>query len=353
MMVVSCESAIDGSIEAARAAGLRYVSDAAPGIRRRRSGSGFVYTSPDGDRVDDPETLSRIRSLAIPPAWTDVWICLSPRGHLQATGRDARGRKQYRYHAKWRSERDGTKYHRMAAFGRALPRIRERVEADLALPGLPRERVLATVVRLLETTGIRVGNPEYARTNGSYGLTTLRDKHVYINGANVRFAFRGKSGKKHAIDVHDQRLASIVRRCRDIPGYDLFQYVDDAGERRSIGSGDVNDYLRETAGEDFTAKDFRTWTGTVLAACAFRDLEPCASQAEAKRAAVSAIECVAAQLGNTPSVCRKSYIHPSVIESYLDGTLDQRLATPARCDGLTPAEGAVLALLEQEEATSR
>jgi DNA topoisomerase I len=339
--------------EAARAAGLQYVSDAAPGIHRRRSGSGFSYTSPDGDRVTDQQTLRRIRSLAIPPAWTDVWICPSPRGHVQATGRDAKGRKQYRYHPNWRSERDGTKYHRMAAFGRALPRIRARGESDLALPGLPRERVLAIVVQLLETTGIRVGNAEYARSNGSYGLTTLRDKHVQISGTTVRFAFRGKSGKKHAIDVRDRRLASIVRRCRDIPGYDLFQYFDDSGERRSIGSDDVNDYLRETTGEDFTAKDFRTWTGTVLAACALREMGPCTSQTEAKRAVVSAVESVAARLGNTPSVCRKSYIHPCVIDSYLEGTLDQRLACAVSCAGLTPAESAVLALLEQEAATSR
>jgi DNA topoisomerase-1 len=307
--------------ESAAAAGLRYVSDTGPGIRRKRSGSGFRYVGPDGRRITDGTALERIRKLAIPPAYTDVWICPSPDGHIQATGRDARGRKQYRYHPKWREARDETKFGRMVAFSEVLPKIRARVEADLARPGLPREKVLATVVRLLECTNIRVGNDEYARTNGSYGLTTLRDKHVEVSGGSLRFSFKGKSGKTHEVELSDRRLARIVRRCRDVPGEELFQYLDDDGRRQTIDSGDVNDYLREISGQEFTAKDFRTWAGTKLAVAALRELGPMATEREAKAAIVQAVDRVAGRLNNTRAVCRKYYIHPTVFETYLAGTM--------------------------------
>ena len=246
-------------VEAARAAGLRYVSDTNPGITRKRAGKGFTYTGPDGEKVRDKETLARIKALAIPPAWTEVWISPDEHGHIQATGRDAKGRKQYRYHARWREVRDETKFNRMVAFGKALPGIRKRVEKHLSLPGLPREKVLATVVRLLETTLIRVGNEEYARENKSFGLTTMRKQHVQVNGTELRFRFRGKSGRTHNVSVVDSRLAAVVKRCQDLPGQDLFEYVDDGGEMQDVDSADVNEYLREISGEDFTAKDFRTW----------------------------------------------------------------------------------------------
>jgi DNA topoisomerase-1 len=339
-------------VDSARAAGLRYVRDDAPGIRREREGDGFVYTSPDGGRVDDDETLRRIRSLAVPPAWTDVWICAAPRGHLQATGRDARGRKQYRYHPRWRAARDETKYERMLAFGRALPAIRERVEQDLRLPDMPREKVLATVVRLLETTLVRVGNEEYARANHSFGLTTMRYGHATTDGAEVRFHFRGKSGKSHHVGVRDRRVARIIRRLQDMPGQELFQYEADGGELRSVDSSDVNEYLREISGQEFTAKEFRTWAGTVLAALALDELEQFDSETQAKRNVVRAIESVAERLGNTPAVCRKCYIHPAVIESYMDGeTLRMLRERAAELDleagGRPPHEAAVLALLEE------
>jgi DNA topoisomerase-1 len=308
-------------VASASAAGLHYVTDAAPGIHRRRAGKGWTYTAPDGSRVRDAATLGRIKSLAIPPAWTDVWICPDRRGHLQATGRDARRRKQYRYHPDWRAVRDAVKYDRMVAFAEALPRIRARVDADLARPGLPRERVLATVVRLLEDTLIRVGNDEYRRQNRSFGLTTLRDRHVDVHGTTIRFHFRGKHGIVHDVKVTDRRLARIVRRCRDIPGQELFQFVDDGGGRHSIGSADVNAYLHEISGEDFTAKDFRTWAGTVLAARFFRTADPASSKTETQRQVVRTIERVAEQLGNTVAVCRKCYVHPAVVEAYLAGSL--------------------------------
>lgn len=312
---------ITDPVESAKAAGLRYVSDAKPGIRRRRVGTGFSYIGLDNKPVHDSETLARIRSLVIPPAWTDVWICSDPRGHLQATGRDARGRKQSRYHPRWREVRDETKYERMILFGEALPKIRERIEHDLSLPGLPREKVLATIVRLMETTFIRVGNAEYARENHSYGLTTMRDRHAHVEGATVRFQFRGKSGVNHSIDVNDRRVARIVKRCQDIPGYELFQYLDSEGEPHSIDSADVNEYLREITDEHFTAKDFRTWAGTVLAAATLREFEAFESETQAKKNIVRAIEAVASRLGNTPSVCRKCYVHPAVLESYLSGVM--------------------------------
>ncbi|HKU61793.1 MAG TPA: DNA topoisomerase IB [Gemmatimonadales bacterium] len=328
--------------ESAAEAGLRYVGDGGPGIRRRRSGTGFTYIGPDGKRVTDAKTLERIRKLAIPPAYTDVWICPSPNGHIQATGRDARNRKQYRYHPRWREVRDETKFGRMVAFSAVLPRIRDRVEADLARPGLPREKVLATVVRLLECTNIRVGNDEYARANGSYGLTTLRDKHVEVSGGNLRFSFKGKSGKTHEVELSDRRLARIVQRCRDVPGEELFQYLDDHGARQTIGSGDVNDYLREISGEEFTAKDFRTWAGTLLAVTALRELGPMDSDREAKAAIVRAVDRVAGQLNNTRAVCRKYYIHPTVLETYLAGTLLSGLRKGARRGAAGVVSGSVL-----------
>jgi DNA topoisomerase-1 len=350
-----------GPAASAAEAGLRYVSSNSPGIRRLRAGRGFRYLDADGQPLRDRDTLARIRSLAIPPAWTDVWICTSPRGHLQATGRDARHRKQYRYHPDWRNRRDELKYERMIAFGRALPAIRRRIAKDLRRRGLPRERVLAAVVWLLETTRVRVGNEEYARDNSSFGLTTFRARHAKVGSARIRFRFRGKGGTVRDVEVSDARLARIVGRCQDLPGQDLFQYLDEDGEVRSIGSADVNDYLREITGRDFTAKDFRTWAGTVLAAWALKEFEDVDSHAQAKRNVVRAIEHVAEELGNTPAVSRSSYVHPSVINAYLDGnvvraarqTADEALSDDL--DDLRPQEAAVLALLrrrlrEEEEA---
>jgi DNA topoisomerase-1 len=342
--------------QSARLAGLRYVTERLPGVRRRRAGRGFVYVDAQGRHVRDPDILRRIRALAIPPAWTDVWICPVPTGHVQAVGRDARRRKQYRYHARWRATRDETKYSRMIAFARSLPRIRAHVDEDLARPGLPREKVLATVVRLLESTLIRVGNEEYARANRSFGLTTLRDRHVDVDGAQVRFSFRGKGGKEHTVDVRDRRMARIVRRLQDLPGQELFQYVDDGGERRSIDSADVNAYLQEIAGADFTAKDFRTWAGTVLAALALTEVRGFATPREAKRNIVRAIERVAARLGNTPTICRRCYVHPEVLQAYLDGlTIRALKARTERAMGeglhaLDAEEGVVLGLLQQRLA---
>ncbi len=308
-------------VQSAKEAGLRYVTDTQPGIRRKKAGRGFRYVDPEGRTVRDEDTLARIRSLVIPPAWTQVWICANPRGHLQATGRDAKGRKQSRYHPRWRAVRDETKYERMLLFGTALPRIREKVEEDLGRPRLPREKVLATIVRLMERTLIRVGNEEYARENGSYGLTTMRDRHVQVEGSTITFRFRGKSGKLHNVGVQDRRLARIVQRCQDLPGYELFHYVDEEGEPRPIDSADVNEYLREVSGEDFTAKDFRTWAGTVLASLALKEFEEFTSETQAKRNVVAAIKAVAEQLGNTPAVCRKCYVHPAVLQCYLSGNL--------------------------------
>ncbi len=277
-----------------------------------------------------PADLGRIRSLVIPPAWSDVWICADERGHLQATGRDARGRKQYRYHPKWRVVRDDTKYHRMIGFAHALPGIRRRTAADLRRQGLPREKVLATVVQLLEKTLIRVGNDEYARTNRSYGLTTLRDKHVEFSGQRLRFTFRGKSGVEHDVDLNDRRLARIVKQCRDLDGYDLFQYYDEDGERQTVGSAEVNAYLQEITGQDLTSKDFRTWAGTVLAAQLLRDFEAFTSDAQAKRNILRAVETVAKRLGNTKAVCRKCYIHPAIFDAYLEGSMLETVAQRAR-----------------------
>ena len=317
-------------VESSKLAGLRYVTDAHPGITRRRRGRSFQYFDSDGKPIRDKEVIARIKSLAIPPAWTQVWICPRANGHLQATGRDAKGRKQSRYHPRWREVRDETKYERMKLFGETLPVIRERVEKDLSLPGLPREKVLATIVRLLETTFIRVGNVEYAKENHSYGLTTLRNKHVDVDGSTVRFKFQGKSGKRHVIDLNDRRLARIVKRCLDLPGYELFQYMDDDGSLHTVDSSDVNEYLRSITEQPFTAKDFRTWAGTVLACLALREFEAFESATQAKKNLVEAIKKVAEQLGNTPAVCRKCYVHPAVIECYTCGELSKTLEAAER-----------------------
>ena len=343
---------------AAKAAGLRYVSDARPGITRRRAGKAFAYIGPDGKNVRDLETLRRIRSLAIPPAWSDVWICPFENGHIQATGRDARRRKQYRYHPRWREVRDESKYNRVLAFGEALPRIRRRVSADLRRHGMSRERVLATVARLLETTLIRVGNDEYAQHNGSYGLTTLRNRHAKVRGGQIRFEFKGKSGKRHRIDVQDARLAKLVRRCQELPGQELFGYVDADGAVRDVTSEDVNTYLREIAGEDFSAKDFRTWAGTVLAAIALREFEEFTSQRQAKRNVTQAIEAVAKMLGNTAAICRRCYVHPAILDGYLTGqtiaTIQQRADEHLRksLSKLRPEEAAVMMLVRERLADS-
>ncbi|HVX84697.1 MAG TPA: DNA topoisomerase IB [Phycisphaerae bacterium] len=337
----------------ARQTGLRYVSDHSPGIRREgHSVKTFRYRSATGREVKDAATLRRIRSLVIPPAWKDVWICPVAEGHIQATGVDAKGRKQYRYHAHWRAARDETKFHRMIAFGKALPGIRRRTAKHLKMKGLPREKVLAAVVQLLEKTLIRVGNSEYARDNHSYGLTTILDKHVQVKGRRVHFEFTGKSGVDHAIDLEDPRLAPIVKACQDLPGQELFAYTAPDGHAVDVTSADVNGYLKEITGEDFTAKDFRTWNATVLAAKALKEIASFDSQAQAKKNVIRAVEEVAKRLGNTRSVCRKCYIHPAVIDAYMDGSLLETLAQRARAEmkelgALRPAEAAVLAFLQE------
>lgn len=338
----------------AELAGLRYATDTRPGLTRKATRAGnFTYHTAKGEKITDEKTLARIQGFVIPPAWTDVWISPAANTHLQVTGRDAKGRKQYRYHPKWRQARDEVKYERMLKFGAALPQIRARVDDALRQPGLPREKVLATIVYLLEATMMRVGNEEYARTNKSFGLTTLRNRHVKVDGSDVEFSFRGKSGVYHKVKVHDRRLARIVGRTRDLPGQELFQYVDDDGATHSIDSSDVNDYLRAITGEDYTAKDFRTWSGTVLAALALQEFERFDSEAQAKKNIVRAIESVAEKLGNTPSICRKCYVHPAVLEAYLDGAvldvLRERTEKKLQEDlhALRPEEAAVLAMLQQ------
>lgn len=345
---------------AARAAGLRYVNDDESGLRRRRHGRGFSYRDADGRAVRAPQTLARIRALAIPPAWRDVWICADERGHIQATGRDVRGRKQYRYHLLWRELRDEAKYERTIAFAEALPRLRRRVARDLRRPGLPREKVLAAIVRLLEATLLRVGNEEYARANRSFGLTTLRDRHARIRGSVFKLSFRGKGGRRHEVGLRDRRLARIVRECQELPGQRLFQYVDEEGLPQSVDSDDVNEYLRRAMGDGFSAKDFRTWAGTVLAARALRTAtEVEAESRAAQKMLVQAVEEVARQLGNTPAVCRSCYIHPALIDAHLGGTLLDRLSEPASGErargavGLRSEERAVLALLRRQLAERR
>jgi DNA topoisomerase-1 len=338
--------------EAAEAAGLVYVSDEDRGIRRERKGDTFVYYKPNGEPVTDEATLERIRKLAVPPAYVDVWICPKANGHLQATGRDARGRKQYRYHPQFREVREGNKYEHMMEFARALPAIRAKLAEHMALRGLPREKVLATVVHLLETTLIRVGNDDYARDNKSYGLTTLRNPHVKVEGSQLRFQFKGKSGKTWKLQVKDRRIARIVRACQDLPGQRLFQYQDEDGELREVTSADVNAYLREITGADITAKDFRTWAGTVMAAMALQEFEAFDTQATQKKNLKAAVERVSARLGNTPTICRKCYIHPEVLNAYVEGNLlleikgkvEEELSE--NLERLRPEEAAVLAMLE-------
>jgi DNA topoisomerase-1 len=337
--------------DAAKAVGLSYVSTDAPGLTRRRAGKGFSYRDADGHLVSDGATLARIRSLAIPPAWTRVWICDDPNGHIQALGQDQRGRRQYRYHPRFREVRDGLKFEHMIAFAEALPELRRRVAARMAAPGLGREKVLATVIHLLETTMIRVGNEAYAKETKSYGLTTLLNRHVKIEGAELKFHFKGKSGKIWRLGVHDRRIARIVRSCQELPGQHLFQYLDESGRRQAVTSADVNAYLKEISGADITAKDFRTWTGTVLVAKALAELETADSQARAKKNVTRAIERVSAMLGNTPTICRKCYVHPEIVSAYLDGglLLEVEKAIDARLrealETLRPEEAAVLSFL--------
>jgi len=346
----SAETIIDPK-DAAEPAGLRYVSDDRPGIHRKKVGTGFTYTRADGSKLSEKDVLKRIKALAIPPAWTDVWICPFADGHIQATGRDAKGRKQYRYHVRFREVRESTKYEHVVAFADALPGIREKVREHMALRGLPREKVLATVVHLLETTLIRVGNEEYAEQNNSYGLTTLKNRHVAVDGNEVRFRFTGKSGKQWSLRVKDRRVAKIMKACQELPGQELIQYVDEGGNCQDVTSTDVNSYLKEITGKDITAKDFRTWAGTVLAAMALNELESFDSAAQAKRNLRSAIEKVAGKLGNTLTICRKCYVHPEVLNSYMDGNLVRELKSKAEYElrrdvrDLKPEEAAVLALL--------
>jgi DNA topoisomerase-1 len=337
---------------ASEAAGLDYVSDEEPGITRKRAGKGFTYKDPKGRTIKDAKTLERIRKLAIPPAYTDVWICPNPNGHIQATGRDAKGRKQYRYHPRWREVRDGTKYERLVDFARTLPSLRARIAEDMKERGLTRNKVLATVVHLLETTLIRVGNEDYAKENKSYGLTTLRNRHVKVEQGELRFQFKGKSGKEWRLQVKDRRVARVVKACQDLPGQNLFQYLDEAGERQPVTSTDVNAYLKEASGTDITAKDFRTWAGTVLAAIALKEVHAIDGEPATKKALKGAVEKVAARLGNTPTICRKCYIHPEVVNAYVEGTLLEEIAAElddelADIGEMKPEEAAVLALLRR------
>jgi DNA topoisomerase-1 len=340
--------------EAAKSSGLRYVTDETPGFRRKRSGTTFRYFDQNDNALKDKDELARIKALAIPPAWTEVWISPYANSHLQATGRDARGRKQYRYHKRWRQVRDQTKYDRMLLVGQKLPLLRKTVAEDLARQGLPREKIIATVVKLLETTLIRVGNEEYARLNRSYGLTTLRNNHVKVRGDKIYFRFRGKSGVGHELELENPRLARIVKHCQDLPGQQLFTYMDESGEARTVESSDVNDYLREATGEEFTAKDFRTWAGTVLAARAFAAAEGFTSTTQAKHNVAQAIDQVAKKLGNTRSVCQKCYVHPAIVSAYMEGTLTAanghrtRRRVAAASVGLSAEERAVLRLLHRQ-----
>jgi DNA topoisomerase I len=348
----------DGRAEA-RAHGLRYSTDARPGITRHRAGRAFSYRGADGTVIRDREVLARIRTLAIPPAWTDVWICPDASGHLQATGRDAKGRKQYRYHERWRAGRDEAKFERLIDFARVLPRIRERCDADLSKPGMPREKVLAAVVRLLETTLIRVGNEEYARLNRSFGLTTLKRQHAKVQGTAVRFRFRGKSGRQHEVGIRDRRLAAVVRKCQELPGQELFQYIGEDGVSHDVASDDVNEYLREISGADVTAKDFRTWAGTVLAYRALRALAPGTNDRAVRKNVVEAVRFTSDHLGNTPAVARRSYVHPAILEAYMDGSIGGALLEAAEDQVAPPSvpdpreERQVVALLKKRLAESK
>jgi DNA topoisomerase-1 len=334
--------------EAAEEAGLRYVSDDQPGYTRKKSGDDFEYFDAESKPIRDEQRLLRIKRLAVPPAWTDVWICPSPSGHIQATGRDARRRKQYLYHERWREIRDETKYDRMLSFAEKLPQIRKRVRSDLKLRGLQRQKVLATIVRLLERTFIRVGNPEYARANKSFGLTTMQDRHVDVKGSRLRFRFRGKSGRVHDVDLNDRRIAKTIAKLQDLPGQELFQYVGDDGEIRDITSQDVNAYLREITNEDFTAKDFRTWAGTVLAGIALSGVGAFSTKKQAKKNVRDAISAVADVLGNTAAICRKCYVHPAIVEAYLNGKPIAGLNGATSAVDLRTGERAVLKFLRRQ-----
>ncbi|WP_095056026.1 DNA topoisomerase IB [Pseudomonas sp. Irchel s3f7] len=323
---------------------LHYVDDTQPGITRKKLRGKFCYFAPTGQRMTDADEIKRLNSLAVPPAYTDVWICTDPHGHLQATGRDARGRKQYRYHPRWREVRDADKYWRLRDFGRVLPKLRQQLDLVLAAPGFSRDKVMATVITLLDSTLIRIGNSQYARDNRSYGLTTLRSRHVEINGSAIRFQFRGKSGIEHQITVKDRRLARIVKRCQEIPGQNLFQYLDENGDRHTVSSSDINTYLQSLTGADFTAKDYRTWAGSVLALATLRELR-WETEPDAKRHVVEMVKNVAKQLGNTPAVCRKCYIHPAVLDAFILGTLAE-LPKPRARKGLTPQEVGLAMFLE-------
>ncbi|HZV35379.1 MAG TPA: DNA topoisomerase IB [Verrucomicrobiae bacterium] len=353
--LVEAMTAQDGP-EIAKMAHLRYVTDSSPGLRRVAAGKGFKYINAHGKTIKDDDTLRRIKRLAIPPAWKNVWICPVENGHLQATGTDNRGRKQYRYHPRWREVRDETKYNKMLAFAKVLPRIRKRVAKDLRAPELSKRQVLATVVRLLEASLIRVGNEEYAEENHSYGLTTLKNHHAKVRKSSIQFHFRGKSGKVHQVEVHDKRLAQIVRECQDIPGQELFQYIDAEGNHQPVHSEDVNDYLREISDGDFTAKDFRTWAGTVLAGIALQEFQKFDSKAQAKKNLVQAIESVAARLGNTPAICKKCYIHPEILDGYMQGATIQTIRARAenelkkKLHQLSSEEAAVVAFLQRRLA---
>lgn len=346
---ISIAEAVTNPIESAKAVGLRYVSDTIPGIRRHRSGEEFVYVGVDGHPIADPEELARFKALIIPPAWTDVWICPLPDGHLQATGRDAKGRKQYRYHADWRKIRSQTKFDRMVRFAQALPVIREQTDRHLRMPGLSREKVLATVVQLLEKTLIRVGNEEYAQTNESFGLTTLRDDHIEVTSTKIVFHFRGKSGVEHEIELGDRRLARIVKSCRDVPGQELFQYIDENGERQTIDSKDVNDYIQEITQENFTAKDFRTWMGTVHALQELHTIGLFTSQTQAKKNVTEAVKNTAKRLGNRPATCRKYYIHPNILDAYLEEKLFDLTQSLLELEEAIEAVEAAKYQLRQEE----
>ena len=337
--------------------GLRYVTDDMPGISRCRRGRGFSYHEPDGRFIKPGRKRARLEALVIPPAWKDVWICPSPNGHILATGRDDKGRKQYIYHPRWTEQQEEAKFDRVLAFGRVLQDLRETVDRDMRRRGLVKTRVVATVVNLLETTLIRVGNTEYERANKSYGLTTLKNRHIDVDGDRLRFQFKGKSGKEVDLDVRDRRLARTVRQIQELPGQAIFQYLDDDGERQTVSSSDVNDYLRDVTGDDFTAKDFRTWAGTVLAAWSLNEFAEFDSDAAAKRNITQAIKTVARRLGNTPTVCRRSYVHPEVLNAYLDGTLVQVLQDRVerelvgKLPRLRPEEAAVLAFLQKRLAS--
>lgn len=343
-------------VEVAKDAGLRYVNDDQPGYTRKPKDDDFEYFDTDGKPIRDETRILRIQRIAIPPAYKDVWICPSTNGHIQATARDARGRKQYRYHERWREARDENKYDRMIVFGQALPKIRRQVNKDMGLPDLPRNKVLATVVHLLGRTFIRIGNEEYARENQSFGLTTMRNRHVDVKGAKLSFNFKGKSGVKHEIDVSDRRLANIIRKLQDLPGQDIFQYEDEGGEVKNVTSQDVNDYLQEVTGEAFTAKDFRTWAGTVLTAMALNAQGPVENEAQAKKNIKDAIAAVSKILGNTPTVCRKCYVHPVVLEAYLDGDMIEGLrlkteeALSEKLEDLRAEEAAVMSFLQEKLA---